>query len=205
MDRGNTKQEILEAALELFSVQGFEATSISQIANAVGIRKASLYSHFENKQAILDALVQEVLEQYGEHSLFARADWEKDVSDLPLTPDAAVQMIQGQIRYLLHDPAISRARKMLVIEQFRNPELAKLQTKQNYSDVLRYFTGLIKQLIRQGVLAEDDPEITASQFCLPVSVWINLCDREPEREAEVMEIVSKHIRQFFGLYQRTER
>ena len=36
MDRGNTKQGILEAALELFSVQGFEATSISQIAGAVG-------------------------------------------------------------------------------------------------------------------------------------------------------------------------
>ncbi len=31
MDRGNTKQEILEASLDLFSVQGFEATSISQI------------------------------------------------------------------------------------------------------------------------------------------------------------------------------
>ena len=202
MDRGNTKQEILDAALELFSVQGFEATSIAQIAGAVGIRKASLYSHFENKQAILDALVQEVLEQYEEHSLFARADWEKDAGSLPQTADDAVQRIQGQIRYILHDPAISRARKMLVIEQFRNPELAKLQTKQNYSDVLQYFTGLVKQLIRQGVLAEDDPEIMAAQFCLPVSVWINLCDREPERETEVMEIVSKHIRQFFRRYQR---
>lgn len=46
MEKGNTKQEILEAALDLFSVQGFEATSISRIAGAVGIRKASLYSHF---------------------------------------------------------------------------------------------------------------------------------------------------------------
>ena len=71
MDRGNTKQEILEASLELFSVQGFEATSISQIAEAVGIRKASLYSHFESKQAILDALVKNVLAQYEEHSIFA--------------------------------------------------------------------------------------------------------------------------------------
>ena len=200
MDRGNTKQEILDAALELFSVQGFEATSIAQIAGTVGVRKASLYSHFENKQAILDALVQEVLEQYEEHSLFARADWEKDAGSLPQTPDDTVQMIQGQIRYILHDPAISRARKMLVIEQFQNPELAKLQTKQNYSDVLRYFTGLVKQLIRQGVLAEDDPEIMAAQFCLPISVWINLCDREPEREQEVMELVDKHIRQFFRVY-----
>ena len=201
MDRGNRKQEILGAALELFSVQGFEATSIAQIADAVGIRKASLYSHFENKQAILDALVQEVLEQYEGHSLFARADWEKDTDSLPQTADDAVQMIQGQIRYILHDPAISRARKMLVIEQFQNPELAKLQTKQNYSDVLGYFTGLINCLIRQGVLAEDDPEIMAAQFCLPVSVWLGLCDREPEREQEVMELVEKHIRQYFRIYQ----
>lgn len=202
MERGNTKYEILEASLELFSVQGFEATSISQIADAVGIRKASLYSHFENKQAILDALAKEVLEQYAAHSIFARTDWEKDTYNLPLTPDAAVQMIQGQIRYILHDPNISKARKMLVIEQFRNPELAKLQTKQNYSDVLGYFTGLIKQLIRQGVLTENDPEIMAAQLCLPITVWINLCDREPEREPEVMQMVSKHIRQFFRVYQK---
>ena len=202
MDRGNTKQEILEAALELFSVQGFEATSISQIASAVGIRKASLYSHFENKQAILDELVQEVLKQYATHSIFARVDWEKESSDLPVTPDAAVQRIQGQIRYILHDPVISRARRMLVIEQFRNPELAQLQTKQNYYDVLQYFTGMIKCLVQKGVLAEAEPEIMAAQFCLPISVWINLCDREPDREQEVMTLVEKHIRQFFRLYYR---
>ena len=134
MDRGNTKQEILEASLELFSVQGFEATSISQITSAVGIRKASLYSHFENKQAILDALVKDVLEQYEAHSIFVRRTGENDTDakgKQALTPDTAVQMIQGQIRYILHDPYISKARKMLVVEQFQNPELAKLQTKQN--------------------------------------------------------------------------
>lgn len=205
MERGNTKQEILNAALDLFSVQGFEATSISQIADAVGIRKASLYSHFENKQAILDAIVKDVLEQYAEHSIFALADWDdpdftKDKQDM--TPDAAVQMIHGQIRYILHDPSISRARKMLMIEQFQNPELAKLQTKQNYTDVLRYFTGLVGFLIRQGALTEDNPEIMAAQLCLPITVWINLCDREPKREQEVMELVERHIRQFFRLYAR---
>ena len=202
MDRGNTKQEILKASLELFSVQGFEATSISQIADAVGIRKASLYSHFDSKQAIMNAIVKEVLEQYGKHSIFARANWEKDAGNLPLTADEAVGMIQGQIRYILHDPAISRSRKMLVIEQFQNPSLAKLQTKQNYEDIMHYFTGLVGFLIRQGALAEDDPEIMAAQLCLPISVWINLCDREPEREQEVMELVERHIRQFFRLYAR---
>ena len=205
MERGNTKQEILEASLDLFSVQGFEATSISQIANAVGIRKASLYSHFENKQAILDALVKDVLDQYAERSIFAKADWDEydDAEDKSaLTPDAAAQMILGQIRYILHDPHISKARKMLVLEQFQNSELAKLQTKQNYSDVMRYFTGLVKYLIRNGILTDDDPEIMAAELCLPISTWINLCDREPDREPEVMELVSRHIQQFFRVYQK---
>ena len=76
---------------------------------------------------------------------------------------------------------------MLVMEQFQNPELAKLQTKQDDTDALRYFTGLVKCLIRSGVLVGDDPEVMAAQLCLPISTWVNLCDREPDREPEVME------------------
>ena len=202
--KSNTKQEILDAALELFSTQGYEATSISQLAEAVGIRKASLYSHFENKQAILDALIRTTMDEYEQHSIFAKADWEdptftKDKEHM--TPEMAAQMFLGQIRYILHDPKISRARKMLTIEQFQNAQMAQLQTKQNYTDVMRYFTGLVQFLIRQGRLVDSDPEIMAAQLCLPISMWINLCDREPERENDVMQLIERHIRQFFTLYQ----
>ena len=200
--KGNTKQEILEAALELFSVQGYEATSISQLAEAVGIRKASLYSHFENKQAILDALIQTTMEEYEKHSIFANADWDDPdfTKDKIMTPEIAVELLRGQVRYILHDPRISRARKMLTIEQFRNPQMAALQTKQNYADVMQYCTGLVRFLIRQGRLADSDPEIMAAQLCLPISAWINLCDREPERENEIMRLMERHIRQFFAVY-----
>ena len=201
--RGNTKQEILDAALELFSVQGYEATSISQLAEAVGIRKASLYSHFENKQAILDALMQTTLEQYEKHSIFSNVDWDDPdfTKGKEMTPEIVVEMLRGQVRYILHDPQISRARKMLTIEQFRNPQMAALQTKQNYTDVMRYCTGLVRFLIRQGKLTGDDPEIMAAQLCLPISIWINLCDREPERENEAMKLIERHVQQFFKLYQ----
>ena len=203
MEKSNTKQEILDTALSLFSVQGYEATSVSQIADAVGIRKASMYSHFASKQEILDALEREVLEQYAERSIFARADWNdpeftKNMRDI--TPDTALQMAMGQISYILHDPQISKSRKMLTIEQFQNTRLSELQTKQNYTDVMRYFTGLISFLVSQGKLTDNDPEIMAAQFCLPVSAWINLCDREPEREKEVMGLIERHIRQFFRVY-----
>ena len=202
--KGTTKQEILDAALELFSVQGYEATSISQLAEAVGIRKASLYSHFENKQAILDALIQTTMEEYEKHSIFANADWDDPVftkDKKNMTAETAVELLRGQVRYILHDPQISRARKMLTIEQFRNPQMAALQTKQNYADVMQYCTGIVRFLIRQGRLVDSDPEIMAAQLCLPISMWINLCDREPERENDVMQLIERHIRQFFEVYQ----
>lgn len=203
IEKGNTKQLILETALEMFSVQGYEATSISQIADAVGIRKASMYSHFMGKQDILDALLEERLKQYDEHSIFAQANWEdpdftQDKQNI--TSDTALQMILKQVRYILHDPQIRQSRKMLTIEQFRNPRLKALQTKQNYTDVMRYFMGFVRFLIRQGKLTDQDPEIMAAQLCLPVSVWINLCDREPEREEEVMGMIERHVRQFFRMY-----
>ena len=193
--KGTTKQEILDAALEIFSVQGYEATSISQLAEAVGIRKASLYSHFENKQAILDALIQTTIGEYEKHSIFANADrddpaFTKDKENM--TPEMAAQMFLGQICYILHDPKISRARKMLTIEQFQNSQMASLQTKQNYTDVMHYFTGLVRFLIRQGRLADSDPEIMVAQLCLPISMWLGLCDREPERENDVMKLIEWH-------------
>ena len=203
MEKGNTKQEILDAALDLFSTKGYEATSVSEIAEAVGIRKASLYSHYEGKQEILDSLTKTVMEEYEKHSIFAQANWDdpafiEDKRDI--TSDAAIRMILAHIRYIVHDPRISKSRKMLTIEQFQNPELKKMQTKQNYTDVMRYFTGFVRFLIRQGKLADNDPEIMAAQLCLPISVWINLCDREPERENEAMDLISRHIRQFFRMY-----
>lgn len=89
----------------------------------------------------------------------------------------------------------------MTIEQFRNIELSQLQTKQNYSDVMNYFTGFISFLIKNGKLIDDEPEIIAAQLCLPISVWINLCDREPEREQEITDLIERYVRQFFKIYQ----
>ena len=203
MEKGNTKQEILNVALDLFSTKGYEATSVSQIVEAVGIRKASLYSHFASKHEILEALTQAVFVEYEKHSIFANSNWDdpkftEDKKDL--SPDVAVKIILKHVDYILHDPLIKKTRKMLTIEQFQNADLRALQTKQNYTDVMRYFTGLMKFLIAQGKVSNCDAEIMAAELCLPISVWINLCDREAEREGEVYNLIERHIRQFFELY-----
>ena len=205
MEKGNTKEKILEAALDLFSVKGFEATSISQLADIVGIRKASLYSHFSSKQEILDTLIGKYTIEFNQYSIFVNADWDnpeftKDKSEI--TTEMLTSIIKGQIQYIIHYSKISKIRKMLTIEQFQNKELCRLQSKLSYNDILKYNISLMKFLVSQGILKDEEPEIMAAQFCWPISMWINLCDREPERETEVMELMSKHILQFFRIYKK---
>ncbi len=201
MDNRSTRQKILDAALDLFSTQGFEATSVSQIADRIGIRKASMYSHFASKQEILESLMQETMKHYERHTIFL----DSRIADQDLNVKSITEMIVGQIRYIIHEPQIVKGRKMLTVEQFRNPILAELQTKQNYTNVMIFFSGLVKKLIEHGKLADNDPEIMAAQLCLPISVWINLCDREPEREDEVTELIRRHITQFFEIYGTEEK
>ena len=131
MEKSNTREEILEAALDLFAVNGYEATSISQLADAVGIRKASLYSHFANKQDILDTIVETVLKGYADHSIFVRADWDdpeftKDKTGMKA--EDVAKLVQGQLRYILHDPRISRSRKMLTCLRSSNSAMQSWQS-----------------------------------------------------------------------------
>ncbi len=59
-----TKRLILEKALELFTDKGYEGSSMDDIAKAVGIRKASLYAHFEGKERIFSAIFDDILAEY---------------------------------------------------------------------------------------------------------------------------------------------
>ena len=54
-----TRQQILNAALHLFSERGFSRTTVRDIARAAGITDAAIYYHFESKQELLEALVEE--------------------------------------------------------------------------------------------------------------------------------------------------
>ena len=62
----HTKQKILLEALRLFSQKGYDAVSVEQIADAVGIRAPSLYKHYKGKQDIFDAIFEETAKRYGE-------------------------------------------------------------------------------------------------------------------------------------------
>lgn len=205
MKKGNTNQEILLAALDLFSVKGYEGTSISEIAQKVGIKKATMYSHFTSKQEILDELVKTVFEEYNKHTIFKNTNFE-DMFDFDSTDvidlNVVIEKVLKHVNYIIHSSVISKSRKMLLIEQFQNETLSELQTKQNYTDVLTYFTSLFVYLISKDKLKDCDPEIMAASFAFPISVWINLVDRSPAKEDEVNSLITRHITQFFEVYSK---
>lgn len=60
MPRTNTAQRIVLHATELFRAKGYHATSMNDIANGIGLKKASLYNHFPSKEMIARAVVQAV-------------------------------------------------------------------------------------------------------------------------------------------------
>ena len=56
----DTKQKILDEALTLFSEKGYANVFVSEIAERVGIKAPSLYKHYKSKQAIFDAIIEEM-------------------------------------------------------------------------------------------------------------------------------------------------
>src|SRR5574344_1080848 len=51
------RTEILDSATKLFAEKGYDSTSVTDIMNAVGIAKGTLYYHFKSKEEILDGIV----------------------------------------------------------------------------------------------------------------------------------------------------
>ena len=58
--RGNTRQRIQDVALELFAEQGYEKTSLREIAERLDVTKAALYYHFKTKEEIIVSLFEDL-------------------------------------------------------------------------------------------------------------------------------------------------
>src|SRR4051812_48849038 len=63
---GGREQEILDAAVDIFHANGYSATSVDDVAAAVGILKGSLYYYMDSKEDLLRRIVEEVHEDVEE-------------------------------------------------------------------------------------------------------------------------------------------
>ena len=190
-----TKEKILNAALSLFAEKGYDGTSVEQIAELVGIKAPSLYKHFKGKEDILNALIDIAEERYEEN--FGS---EKHIGKIPDSLEEFIQMSLKRTAFTINDPMIRMIRIFLVKEQFRNEKTALINTGHQIDGPKKLYAKIIEGMMEKGLFRKGDAEIMAAQLALPVSAWINLCDREPRREKEVMELIQRHVEQFFKAY-----
>ena len=203
MKQEDTKQRILDKALELFSTQGYDAVSVGEIAKAVGIKAPSLYNHFPSKQAIFDAILESTAAQYEADTDRINIHVQNAAQDIPvfteITAGALFEKLRQIFEYSLHNETISRFRRMMTIEQFRSPELAALYSRRYVERVLDYHAGIFRALIAAGEITAEDPDTLAMLYVSPVLTLIGICDRQPERESECLEKLQNHVRLFFHM------
>ena len=203
MKQEDTKQRILDKALELFSTQGYDSVSVGEIAKAVGIKAPSLYNHFPSKQAIFDAILESTAAQYEADTDRINIHVQNAAQDIPvfteITAGALFKKVRQIFEYSLHNETISRFRRMMTIEQFRSPELAALYSKRYVERVLDYHAGIFQALIAAGEITAEDPDTLAMMYVAPVLTLIGICDRQPERESECLEKLQNHVRLFFHM------
>ena len=114
--------------------------------------------------------------------------------------DLTLESFIGMIHKVIHDPLISRSRRVLVIEQFANEQLRDLYNLQSHDYVISFFKGGVQFFINKRVLKAFDVDVMAAQLAFPISNWICAIDRNHEIEGETLELIERHIRQFFKVY-----
>lgn len=203
----DTKHRIMEEALTLFSEKGYANVFVADIAERVGIKAPSLYKHYKNKQAIFDAIIEEMNRRFLEEAGVLQingADAGADAEIYKHIPEEQLVTLGTNLfLYFLHDDYTRRFRKMLTIEQFHDKELAAAYTKQYVDDPLSYQGMLFGLMVSAGVLQTENVEIMTLHFYAPIYMLLTICDRNPEREAEALKTMEAHIRQFNRLYART--
>lgn len=192
-----TKERILEEALTLFSQNGYDGTSVEQIAEKVGIKAPSLYKHFKGKEDMLNAIIDNAEARYEES--FGS---EKHIGKLPESKEAFVRVTMEKISFTISDPMIRKIRKFLVQEQFRSERLAEITTRHQLDGLQGMYTKIIEGMMIEGLFKEDDPTLLAMELTAPAVLLIAKADRQPQCEQAIKDSIEQHIRHFCDVYMR---
>ena len=204
----DTKQRILDEALTLFSEKGYANVFVGDIAERVGIKAPSLYKHYKSKKAIFDAIIDEMNRRFTEQAKAMQINGNDAAKDAgiyeTLSEDQLLKLGREFFLYYLHDDYNRKFRKMLTLEQFHDKDLAKVYSKLYVDDPLSYQGMLFGFMVTAGVLKTENVQVMTLHFYAPIYFMLTVCDREPDREAEMLKLLDEHIKQFDRLYGRNK-
>ena len=189
---GDTKERIWETALELFAQNGYLGTSMNDIAGRLGFTKAALYKHYTSKQEILDRIVERMNEMdYERAESYEMPETEPDgfaeaYLHTPISKIRAYSM--AQFDHWTKEPFPSNFRKMLTLEQYRDPEMAQLYQKYLATGPVDYMAAIFRGLTD----SEEAAEHLALEFYGPMFLLYSVSDSGAEQE-QVLSLLDAHI------------
>ena len=192
---GDTKERIIDVALELFAQSGYLGTSMSDIAKQLGITKGALYKHYTGKQEILDSIVERM----------NRMDYERaEEYEMPETePDGfaeaymntPIQKIRAyamaQFDHWTKEHFSSNFRKMLTLEQYRDPKLAQLYHDYLATGPTEYMAAIFRKLTD----SDDAAMQLALEFYGPMFLLYSVYDGASDKDS-IAPMLSAHIDRF---------
>ena len=194
---GETKAKIPEAALKLFSQNGYLGTSMSDIAAQLGITKPALYKHYTSKHEILECIVKRMndmdFERAGEYEM---PETEPDgFADAYMkTPIGKIRAYSiAQFRHWTAEAFSAQFRKMLTMEQYRDAEMAKLYQDYLAAGPVEYMAAIFRKM------TDSDGEAMqlALDFYGPMYLLYSIYDEAEEKEA-ISSLLGAHIDRFIS-------
>ena len=190
---GDTKERILETALELFAQSGYLGTSMSDIAQRLGITKAALYKHYAGKQEILDRIVERMNEmdvrRAEEYGMPGTDGFAEDYLSVPAEKIRAYST--AQFDHWTKEPFSANFRRMLTLEQYRDLAMARLYQNYLSAGPLAYMAAVFRKLT--------DSDETAMQLALafygPMYLLYSVYDGAEDKGA-VAPLLEAHIDRF---------
>ena len=187
---------VLEAAMALFPSRGYDGVSMDAIAQAAGVSKLTVYSHFADKEALFAAAVTECCAQLLPHRLF--------VPDpgLPVA-EALFQIARPCVDLMMDERAVSLHRVM-ISQAGQDQRLTEIFFSAGPRAILLEMESFLHEAGQSGYLRVADPARASEHFiCLlkglvHMRVLVGLCapPTSEQRDAHVREVVGVFLRAF---------
>jgi len=153
------QQQIVQAALEAIGEYGIQGATISRIAKGAGITPAALYSHFENRRAILIAALDEV---YGQIADSHRSSWSDDPREL------FRQICESHALKVLSQDKTSHAHLFLEFVASAPEEGLREVLREKELGTKTYLASIVQRFQAQGKIAK---EVDAEKVAWLVACW----------------------------------
>lgn len=196
----DTKGNILTTALSLFAQNGYEAVSVSMIAGALGVTKGALYKHYKNKRDIFNSIVERMYQLDTERAkkyCVPEGTLDEMSEEYKNTEfNNIVQFALAQFDFWTTDVFASDFRKMLTLEQYKNPEMNALYQNCIVSGPIKYLENLFSEMIKKDILKKIDAKQLAIEFYAPFFLLISTSDEFKNNDLNAKNKLTTHIQRF---------